>query len=894
MNDVTKRSASDVDSVTSLMQSLYQRAEAALGQRVGQSPEQFAALSPAQAQRMLHDLQVHQVELEMQNEELRRQQVKLDESLARYVDFYDLAPVGYCTVTEEGLIKESNLTTSKLLNVPRSELLKQPITRFIFNDDQDTYYKHLRKLIEAEGPLSVELRLLKRDGAPFWAHLEVAKVKEGEGGSEMRLVIKDITERKTVEESLRASEAQYRSLAEWTPESIIIHGEGKMLFVNPAAIKMLGATCASDLVGKPILELIHPDFRKIVSRRLNNNAMPGGMSQLQEQKLFKRDGSVIDVEVQGMQVNFNGKLAVHASMRDITERKKLEVERNRLLAIISEAPDFISIADMQGHLKYLNAAGAKMLGYAADVDVSALQIKDLAPKWAVKLVLEEGAPTLMRQGFWQGESALLHRDGHELPTSQVVLLHRDGSGIPQYTSTIVRDISERKYSEELIRQLAYYDPLTGLANRLLFNDQVTQATLASKRTGHYGALLLLDLDNFKSLNDTYGHGAGDLLLIEVARRLKSCVREVDAVGRLGGDEFVVLLKDLAQDEVKAKQQVVVLAEKIRGLLAAPYLLTLAADADRLQQVIKHHCTASLGVALFLGTAITREGCIKRADIAMYEAKNSGRNTVCFYNSLMQVEQTNHVIFEEDMRKAVFDKQFRLYYQAQVKSKSEVTGVEALLRWQHPTRGWVSPAEFIPTAEKTGLILPLGLWVLETACTQLALWATQAATAHLTMAVNVTARQFQQGDFVEQLIAVLERTGANPLQLKLELTESVLITDVESVIVKMKLLKDKGISFSLDDFGTGYSSLSDLKRLPLSQLKIAQELVRDILIDPDDMGIVRMVIALADSMGLTAIAEGVETEAQRDFLEMLGCTRYRGFLFCSPVPIEEFEVFLKRI
>ena len=769
MDDINKRSASDVDPVTSLMQSLYQRAEAALGQRVSQSPEQFAALSPAQAQRTLHDLQVHQVELEMQNEELRRKQVELDESLARYVNFYDLAPVGYCTVTEEGLIRESNLTTSTLLNVPRSELIKQSITRFIFNDDQDSYYKHRRKLIDADGPLSVELRLLKRDGAPFWAHLEVAKVKEGEGGSEMRLVIKDITERKNVEECLRASEAQYRSLAEWTPESIIIHGEGKMLFVNPAAIKMLGATCASDLVGKPILDLIHPDFRKIVSQRLDKNAKPGGKSPMQEQKLFKCDGSVIDVEVQGMRVNFNGKPAVHAAMRDITERK---------------------------------------------------------------------------------------------------------------------------HSEELVRQLAYYDPLTGLVNRLLFNNQVTQATLASKRTGHHGALLLLDLDNFKSINDTYGHGAGDLLLIEVARRLKSCVREVDAVGRLGGDEFVVLLKDLAQDEVTAKAQAVVLAEKIRGLLGAPYVLTLAADADRAPQVIEHHCTASLGVALFLGTGVSREDCIKRADIAMYRAKNSGRNTVCFFNSLMQVEQTNNVIFEEDMRKAVFDKQFRLYYQAQVKSKSEVTGVEALLRWQHPTRGWVSPAELIATAEKTGLILPLGLWVLETACTQLAVWANQAATANLTMAVNVTARQFQQGDFVEQVIAVLERTGANPLLLKLELTESVLVTDVESVIVKMNLLKAKGISFSLDDFGTGYSSLSDLKRLPLSQLKIAQELVRDILIDPNDMGIARMVIALADSMGLTAIAEGVETEAQRDFLEMLGCTPYQGFLFCSPVPIEAFEAFMK--
>ena len=892
MDDINKRSASDVDPVTSLMQSLYQRAEAALGQRVSQSPEQFAALSPAQAQRTLHDLQVHQVELEMQNEELRRKQVELDESLARYVNFYDLAPVGYCTVTEEGLIREANLTTSTLLNVPRSELLKQSITRFIFNDDQDTYYKHRRKLIDADGPLSVELRLLKRDGAPFWAHLQVAKVKEGECGSEMRLVIKDISERKTVEESLRASEAQYRSLAEWTPESIIIHGAGKMLFVNPAAIKMLGATCASDLVGKPILDLIHPDFRKIVSQRLDKNAKPGGKSPMQEQKLFKCDGSVIDVEVQGMRVNFNGRPAVHAAMRDITERKKLEVERNRLLAIISEAPDFISIADMQGHLKYLNAAGAKMLGYAANIEVSALKIEDVAPKWAVKLVLEEGAPILMRQGFWQGESALLHRAGHEIPTSQVVLLHRDGSGIPQYTSTIIRDISDRKHSEELVRQLAYYDPLTGLVNRLLFNDQVTQATLASKRTGHHGALLLLDLDNFKSINDTYGHGAGDLLLIEVARRLKSCVREVDAVGRLGGDEFVVLLKDLAQDEVTAKAQVAVLAEKIRGLLGAPYVLTLAADADRAPQVIEHHCTASLGIALFLGTSVSREDCIKRADIAMYRAKNSGRNTVCFFNSLMQVEQTSNAIFEEDMRKAVFDKQFRLYYQAQVKNKSEVTGVEALLRWQHPTRGWLSPAEFIATAEKTGLILPLGLWVLETACTQLAVWANRAVTANLTMAVNVTARQFQQGDFVEQVIAVLERTGANPLLLKLELTESVLVTDVESIIVKMNLLKARGIGFSLDDFGTGYSSLSDLKRLPLSQLKIAQELVRDILIDPNDMGIARMVIALADSMGLTAIAEGVETEAQRDFLELLGCTRYQGFLFCSPVPIEAFEAFMK--
>jgi diguanylate cyclase (GGDEF)-like protein len=405
--------------------------------------------------------------------------------------------------------------------------------------------------------------------------------------------------------------------------------------------------------------------------------------------------------------------------------------------------------------------------------------------------------------------------------------------------------------------------------------------------------MFMDLDNFKSINDTQGHGAGDLLLIEAALRLKACIRQIDSVARFGGDELVVLLNELPSDRAQARNQAELVAEKIRSVLSKPYVLqTVASEGGAIRSLV-HNCTVSIGVALFMGQENPEEDVLKWADLAMYKAKDSGRNTVCFFDSLMQIENTSRVVLEEDLREAIRTKQFSVYYQAQVTGKREITGVEALLRWQHPTRGWVAPAEFIPKAEKTGLIVSLGLWALEAACTQLARWSIRPEMANLTMAINTTARQFHQADFVDQVLAVLARTGANPKQIKLELTESMLITDVESVITKMKRLKDTGISFSLDDFGTGYSSLSSLKRLPLEQLKIAQEFVRDILIDPNDMAIARMVVALADSMDLLVIAEGVETEEQREFLAGLGCHHYQGYLFSQALPAPEFEALLAR-
>jgi diguanylate cyclase (GGDEF)-like protein/PAS domain S-box-containing protein len=446
-----------------------------------------------------------------------------------------------------------------------------------------------------------------------------------------------------------------------------------------------------------------------------------------------------------------------------------------------------------------------------------------------------------------------------------------------------RDVTERRAAQDEIRNLAFYDPLTRLPNRRLLLDRLKHSQDLCARHQQRGALLFVDLDHFKNINDTAGHFQGDLLLQAVALRLSACVREGDTVARLGGDEFVVMLEDLHGDELDAATQAQTVGRKI--------LATLDHSFEFGSQV--HHSSASVGVTLFGGALI--EGIdepMKRADLAMYQAKAEGRNLVRFFDPQMQSVVNQRAALETDLREAVQAQQFELHYQAQIAAGGRVLGSEALLRWTHGRRGAVSPADFIPLAEDTGLILPLGTWVLETACAQLALWAKQAEFADLTLSVNVSARQFRQVDFVELVLGILARSGARPERLKLELTESMLVADVEAVIATMNRLKAHGVGFSLDDFGTGYSSLSYLKRLPLEQLKIDQGFVRDLLTDPNDAAIAKMLIALAATLGLTVIAEGVETEAQRDFLASQGCLCYQGYLFSRPLALCRFEEFVK--
>jgi diguanylate cyclase (GGDEF)-like protein len=447
-----------------------------------------------------------------------------------------------------------------------------------------------------------------------------------------------------------------------------------------------------------------------------------------------------------------------------------------------------------------------------------------------------------------------------------------------------RELSiERKTVKAKIRNLAFFDQLTGLPNRTLLLDRLHQAIAISNRSGNYGALLFIDLDNFKTLNDTLGHDIGDLLLKQVAQRLAVSVRELDTVARLGGDEFVIILAELIAAGGDVATRIGKISEKIRAALAHPYKLG----------EIPYYSTASIGATAFLGDAVTNDSLMKQADLAMYKAKEAGRNAWRFFDPTMEQALKEQATLEDDLRRAIDEKQLVLHYQAQIVGELRVAGAEVLVRWQHPERGLVMPGEFISLAEKTGLILPLGHWVLETACTQLALWAFQPEMAYLTLAVNVSAHQFRQPDFVEQVLAVLKATGANPQRLKLELTESMLVHNVQEIIEKMSALKVKGVGFSLDDFGTGYSSLSYLKRLPLDQLKIDQSFVRDILIDTNDAAIAKLVIVLAESMGLMVIAEGVEIESQRNLLARMGCHAYQGYLFSRPIPVEAFEAFIKR-
>lgn len=463
------------------------------------------------------------------------------------------------------------------------------------------------------------------------------------------------------------------------------------------------------------------------------------------------------------------------------------------------------------------------------------------------------------------------------------LTHFDAAGQPLQSLGTVQDISESKKAEERISELAFSDQLTGLPNRRLLLDRLKQCMTANSRSGSYGALLLIDLDHFKTINDTLGHDMGDLLLKQVAQRLTTCVRAEDTVARLGGDEFVVILANQSTSKTEAAAQTEMVGKKILFASSQTYRL-----AD-----VAHHSTASIGATLFSGHHATIDDLMKQADLAMYKSKASGRNALHFFDPDMETVVAERAALESNLRQAIGSQQLLLYYQAQVVGEGRLTGAEVLVRWQHPQRGIVLPAEFIPLAEETGLILPLGQWILEAACSQLALWADQPERAHLTLAVNVSAHQFRQRDFVDQVLAVLQHTGANPQRLKLELTESLLVSNMEDVIEKMFALKAKGVGFSLDDFGTGYSSLAYLKRLPLDQLKIDQSFVRDVLSDANDAAIVKTIIALARSLDLGVIAEGVEMAAQRDFLASAGCHAYQGYFFSRPLPVAGFEAFAKR-
>ena len=553
----------------------------------------------------------------------------------------------------------------------------------------------------------------------------------------------------------------------------------------------------------------------------------------------------------------------------------------RLAAAAFETREGIIITDTNGVILRVNQAFTETTGYTAEEAVGQtprLLKSDRHSTDFYRAMWE----SIRRTGTWQGEIWDRRKNGEVYPKWLTITAVKGVDGVVTHYVGVHTDITERKAAEEEIEHLAFYDPLTRLPNRRLLMDRLQQALASSARSGREGALLFIDLDNFKTLNDTLGHDTGDLLLQQVAQRLNSCVRGGDTVARLGGDEFVVVLEDMSEHALEAAAQTEEVGEKILATLRQSY------------QLAAHEChsTASIGATLFSSHQQTIGDLLKQADIAMYQAKKAGRNTLSFFDPQMQTSIAARASLENELRKALENEQFHLYYQIQVDSLRRPLGAEALIRWSHPERGLVLPAQFISLAEETGLILPIGLWVLETACAQIKAWQQQALTRDFVLAVNVSARQFRQADFVAQVQIAVQRHAINPMLLKLELTESLLQEKVEDTIAIMNALNEIGVQFSLDDFGTGYSSLQYLKLLPLDQLKIDQSFVRDIATDNSDKAIVRTIIAMAQSLNLDVIAEGVETEEQRQLLLENGCTNYQGYLFGRPVPIAQFEALLR--
>ncbi len=732
------------------------------------------------------------------------------------------------------------------------------------------------------GQVSFEwLHVRLHTGEVFDAEVLLNRV-ELDGKELVQGTMRDISERKRVEAALQASEERHRTLVEWSPEGINVHRKGRLVYVNAAAMRMLGAERPEQLLGKPIADIIHPSFHHFLKSRVRSVGELGARDQSHDLQFIRLDGQVIDVSAQGTLIDFDGAPSVYVAWRDVTEWKRGE-ESRRIAATAFESQEGMFVTDAQWNILRINQSFSQITGYQSS-ELVGKPPHFLDDDFRNDALFQEMNFGIAERGNWQGEVVDRRKGGGEFHAWINISSVKDENGVTTHFVGTFNDITLRKVAEDEIRNLAFYDPLTQLPNRRLLMDRLEQALASGSRHKRKGALLFIDLDNFKTLNDTLGHDHGDLLLQQVAERLTRCTRDGDTVARLGGDEFVVMLEDLDENPFDAANQAEVVAIKILSELNQTYWLG----------VNEHHSSPSIGVTLFGEKLENLAEPLKRADLAMYQAKAAGRNTIRFFDPKMQILVSQRVALEEDLRDAMLNEQFELYYQAQLTDDGKLFGAEVLIRWNHPTRGMISPAEFIPLAEETGLISILGYWVLYTATNQLAKWRDQPEFADLVVAVNVSPSQFHQKNFVEQVTDALELSSADPQHLKLELTEGFSIANMEDVIAKMNRLKAVGVGFSLDDFGTGYSSLSYLKRLPLDQLKIDQSFVRDILVDPNDAAISKMVIVLAESLGLAVIAEGVETPEQQAFLAKQGCHAYQGYLYSKPLPLAQFEEFARQV
>ncbi|OYY51016.1 MAG: GGDEF domain-containing protein [Polaromonas sp. 35-63-240] len=670
------------------------------------------------------------------------------------------------------------------------------------------------------------------------------------------------------------------TLASITEAFATLDRQGRFTYLNSESERMLQRT-SSELLGRQIWqELDESDSSRL--RTDMQEALAEGL-HLEFEDFYPHLGKWLALRA----YPFEEGIAVY--LRDVTSLRRSQEQLLLLQTSISRLNDLVliteagSIDEPGPRIVFVNDAFEKHTGYSRG------EVLGKAPRMLQGPLTQRAELDRIREALTQAQPVRAElvnykKDGTlywiELEIVPVDYFNR---GLTHWVA-VARDITERKAAEDEIEHLAFYDTLTQLPNRQLLMDRLKSALTRSGRTRDIGVLMFIDLDHFKVLNDSLGHARGDQLLQQVAIRLAGSVRLSDTVARLGGDEFVVMLEHLGDDPDLAIDRARAAGEKIRAALSEPY--ELAGHA--------YHGTCSIGITCFSQQQHGMGDLLKQADLAMYQAKAAGRNAVCFFDPAMQAAATANAALSSQLRQALQDHEFVLHYQPQVGPGERMLGVEALVRWQHPARGLMGPDAFITQAEESGLILPLGQWVIESACAQLARWALHPQTEPLSIAVNVSARQFRHPEFVESVLKIIRQHGIAPNRLKLELTESLLATGMEVTVAKMGMLKEAGVTLSIDDFGMGYSALSYLKHLPLDQLKIDRAFVKDVLTDPNDAAIARTIIGLAQSLGLGVIAEGVETEAQRAFLAWHGCESYQGHLFCAALPIDALEAFMQAL
>lgn len=769
----------------------------------------------------------------------------------------------------------------------------------IHEDDRELVRNAIASSVNSVSSFEIEYRIYHANGAVVWVIERGNPVYNNQ--DEVIAIegyIQSISKRKHFEHTLLETEARYRSIFENSMEGIFqTTVSGDYLIVNSALAQMYGYSSTDDLMH--VLNNIQQQLYVSPTRRdefVQIMSTHGRVSNFESQ-VYKKDGSTIWISENARMVcdELGTTLYYEGTVQDITDlrtaqeslrqseelaQQSLEALKHQKFALDKHA--IVTVTNVDGHITYANEKFCEISGYSLEELIgqdNAIVNSGYHPSGFFK-----GMYSVVASGeSWHAEVCNRAKDGHLYWVDATIAPYMGDDGTPESYITISTDISQRKAAEEKSHHLAFYDQLTHLPNRRLLLDRLTQALAASTRSGRHGALLFLDLDHFKVLNDTLGHDVGDLLLLQVAERLENCVREGDTVAHIGGDEFVLLLENLSLNPIEAATQTEAIGEKILLLLNKPFQL----------DEYEYQSSPSIGAIIFSDQEHSQDDLLKHADIAMYQAKSAGRNTLRFFDPKMQEAINARVENERELRKALELQQFELHYQIQVDNTGHPLGAEALIRWRHPERGMIPPVQFIPLAEETGLILPIGQWVLDAACAQLKLWQKDSLTSDLVLAVNVSAKQFHQSNFVDEVKEAMARYDINPRRLKLELTESLLVDNVKHIIATMTSLGMLGIKFSLDDFGTGYSSLQYLKKLPLSQLKIDQSFVRDIATDSSDRAIVFTIITMAHSLELDVIAEGVETEDQRQGLLSKGCKHFQGYLFGKPMSIKDFDLLLRK-